>query len=175
MEYADRNQPTRRVTLRTRLLLAAGTLMSGILVGGILDRALVGRHAWIELGPQAWAGFSLHADLGWGLIAYPVEAIGAALFVIAAAVSFERDGAKHPTVRTALLLAVASSMIGLLLTLKAAPVMLALGEQPRAITPAVAFEAFYLWGIFIRGTADLLTFIFGIWALTALSAGARSR
>jgi len=159
-------------TLRTRLLLAMATLLSGILVGGIFDRALVGKRAWDALGPRAWVEFSLHADLGWGLIAYPVEAIGAALFLIAATVSFQREGAKPRAARVALLLAVASSVTGLLLTLKAAPIMLALGKETPSIAPAVAFEEFHLWGIYIRGAADLLAFVFEISAFTALSRSA---
>jgi hypothetical protein len=158
-------------TLRTRLLLAIAALMSGILVGGIFDRAVVGRHAWSALGPNAWAAFSLRADLGWGLIAYPVEAIGAALLIIAATVSFHRDGAKPRAAGAALLMAVASSVTGLLLTLKVAPIMLAL-DEPRSITAAVAFEEFYLWGIYIRGGADLFAFGCEIWAFTTLSMSA---
>lgn len=72
---------------RTRLLLAAATLVSGILAGGVVDRVIVGGPAWHELGAGAWAAYSRYADLGNGLVAYPVEAIGGALLIIAGAVS----------------------------------------------------------------------------------------
>jgi hypothetical protein len=79
---------------RTRCLLAAATFMSGILAGTVVDRALVGGPAWHALGAGAWAQFSRRADLGTGLIAYPVEAVGATLLFIAALVSsrFDRGG-----------------------------------------------------------------------------------
>jgi hypothetical protein len=72
---------------RTRLLLAAATFVSGILAGGVVDRVVVGGPAWHELGAEAWAAYSRHADLGNGLVAYPVEAIGGALLIVSAAVS----------------------------------------------------------------------------------------
>jgi hypothetical protein len=62
--------------LRTRLLLAAAVFMSGILAGTVVDRGLVGGPAWHALGAEARAQFSRRVDLGTGLIAYPVEAIG---------------------------------------------------------------------------------------------------
>ena len=40
---------------RTRLLLAAATLVCGILAGGVVDRVVVGGPAWHELGSEAWA------------------------------------------------------------------------------------------------------------------------
>lgn len=80
---------------RTRVLLAAATFLSGILAGGVVDRVVIGGPAWHELGAQAWAAYSRHADLGNGLVAYPLEAIGGALLIISAAVSnyFDRDAA----------------------------------------------------------------------------------
>src|SRR5262252_5800221 len=85
---------------RTRLLLAAATLVSGILAGGVVDRVVVGGPAWHELGAEAWAAYSRHADLGNGIVAYPLEAIGGALLIISAAVSnyFDRDAGSVTTV-----------------------------------------------------------------------------
>ena len=85
---------------RTRLLLLRATLVSGILAGGVVDRVVVGGPAWHELGAEAWAAYSRHADLGNGLVAYPVQAIGGALLIISAAVSnyFDRDIASMTTI-----------------------------------------------------------------------------
>jgi hypothetical protein len=46
------------------------------------------------------AAYSRHADLGNGLVAYPLEAIGGALLIISAAVSnyFDRDAGSVTTV-----------------------------------------------------------------------------
>jgi hypothetical protein len=98
------------------------------------------------------------------LIAYPVEGIGAALLTLAAAVSHRFDRPPGP-VRTALYLSTAGYLAGLLLTLKAAPIMLALGNPGDPITPATAFEEFYLWGLYLRGTMDAAALLCGLWAL----------
>jgi hypothetical protein len=85
--------------LRTRLLLMAATLVSGILAGGIVDRVIVGGPAWRQLGVEAWVQYSRLADLGTGLVAYPVEGIGAALLIVAASVSayFDPGVSRHVT------------------------------------------------------------------------------
>ena len=72
--------------------------------------------------------YSRLADLGTGLVAYPIEGIGSALLIIAAAVSNYFDRNASLAVSLPLYLAVALSIIGLLLTAKAAPIMLGLAE-----------------------------------------------
>jgi hypothetical protein len=104
--------------LRTRLLLMAATLASGILAGGIIDRVIVGGPAWRQLGVEAWVQYSRLADLGSGLAAYPVEGIGAALLIVAAAVSAYFDRGVSRNVTLPLYGAVALSAAGLLLTAK---------------------------------------------------------
>ena len=71
---------------RTQLLLAAATFLTGMLAGGVVDRVVVGGPAWQELGAQAWAQYSRLADLGTGLVAYPIEGIGSTLLTLAATV-----------------------------------------------------------------------------------------
>lgn len=115
-----------------------------------MDRALVGGPAWHALGPEAWAQFSRRADLGVGLVAYPVEAIGATLLLIAALVS-SRLGSNHEhRVTPPLVVAVIFSLLGLLLTAKAAPIMLSLGVERPAADLQRAFEIFSC-GVFICG------------------------
>jgi hypothetical protein len=58
--------------------------VSGVLAGGVVDRVVVGAPAWHELGAEAWAEYGRHADLGYGLVVYPIEAVGGALPIIAA-------------------------------------------------------------------------------------------
>ena len=63
--------------------------------GGAADRAIDRGPAWHALGAPAWAQYSRLADLGPGLVAYPIEGIGSALLIIAAAISshFDRPAA----------------------------------------------------------------------------------
>jgi len=153
---------------RTRLLLAAATLVSGILAGSVIDRVVVGGPAWHELGAEAWAAYSRHADLGNGLLAYPIEAIGGALLIIAAAVSNYFDRSAGSPVTTPLYCAVVFSLAGLALTAKAAPIMLGIAMPQSTSATEHALDAFFLWGLYLRGTTIALTFIAVTWSLTGL-------
>jgi hypothetical protein len=156
------------ISNRTRLLLVSAVLCSGILAGGIVDRALVAAPAWRVLGAAAWAQYSLQADLGTGLVAYPFEGIGAFLLAISAAVSYRLDRPAGQPAGKLLYLAAAFSLCGLLLTIKAAPIMLALGQDPSPTALAHAFTEFHFWGLYLRGTADMLAFALEITALATL-------
>ncbi|MGZ5830049.1 MAG: hypothetical protein ACXWJW_16115 [Xanthobacteraceae bacterium] len=132
-----------KLSWATRTLLIAATLVSGWLAGGNIDRAFVAMPAWQQVGAVAWAEFSRHADLGNGLILYPLEAFGGALLTLAAALGlhFER-GISRLTVFTldaAFLLAAA----GLGFTIKAAPVMLGIRGGTDATMLQGAFEDFW--------------------------------
>jgi hypothetical protein len=152
---------------RTRLLLAAATLVSGILAGSVFDRVFVGGPAWHTLGAQAWVEFSRLADLGPGRIAYSVEGIGAALLMLAAALSNYLDGEARSVAALPLYFAAIISVLGLLLTLKAAPIMLGLSSPLSAQEAQRAFDEFFFWGLYLRGAADLLAFAGGVWALAS--------
>ena len=158
---------------RTRLLLAAATLVSGILAGGVVDRVVVGGRAWHQLGAQAWAAYSRHADLGNGLVAYPIEAIGGALLIIAATVSNYFDQSVKSTVTIPLYCAVVFSLAGLALTAKAAPIMLGLVVPQSGSATQHAFDQFFLWGLYLRGTTIVLAFIAVTWSLAGLNQGHR--
>src|SRR5262245_19562144 len=97
----------------------------------------------------AWAQYSRLADLGCGLIAYPIEGIGSALLPLAAATSSYFDRAVTRATSAALYLAVAFSVIGLLLTIKAAPIMLGLAASQADAAVERAFDAFYFWGLYL--------------------------
>lgn len=155
--------------IRTRLLLVAATVTSGILAGTVVDRVLVGGPAWRALGAAAWADYSRHADLGAGLVVYPVEAITAVLLMISAAVSHHLDRNRSRAAMAPLLVGVVFSLFGLLLTVKAAPIMLALGEPLSRSAEQQAFIEFFFWGLYLRGVADVLTFLAAVWALHRLN------
>jgi hypothetical protein len=155
-------------TFRTRLLLLGATVLNGILAGGIVDRVILGGPAWRDLGAGAWAEYSRHADLGNGLIVYPVEAIGGTLLTIAGTLSnyFDHDINRAATIP--LYFAIVFSISGLLLTAKAAPIMLGLGVPGPAAAIQHAFDGFFLWGLYLRGTTDALAFVALAWALATL-------
>ena len=119
----------------TRSLLIAATVLSGLLAGGNVDRAIVAMPAWEQAGTQAWADFSRHADLGNGLVLYPLEAIGAVVLIVAAAASLSFDRMIRGPLMLPLGGAVVLAAAGLLCTLRAAPIMLSVGHlgDPAAI------------------------------------------
>lgn len=128
---------------------------------------MVGGPAWHALGAEAWVQFSRRADLGTGLIVYPVEAVGATLLFVAALVSchFNRSGDRRVT--GPLVAAIALSVLGLLMTAKAAPIMLSLRAVQSPAALLRAFDDFFLWGIYLRGAVDVLAFAAALWALSA--------
>jgi F0F1-type ATP synthase membrane subunit c/vacuolar-type H+-ATPase subunit K len=153
---------------RTQLLVAAATLLSGVLAGGVIDRVMVGGPAWHALGAEAWAQFSRQADLGSGLVAYPVEGIGATLLILAAVLSNYFDRNIRRDVTLFLYFAAAFSIAGLILTAKAAPIMLSLASQKSSAEIERAFNEFFVWGLYLRGFVDTLAFIALVWALSNL-------
>lgn len=151
---------------RTGILLFAATVLGGILAGGVIDRAMVGGPAWHELGAQAWLQFSRRADLGTGLVAYPIEGVGTSLLIIAAIASNYLDGGHRLPSAVPLYCAAFVSIVGLLLTIKAAPIMPSLGGVLPAEAVQSAFDEFFMWGLYLRGTADTLAFAALVWALS---------
>src|SRR6266536_1916227 len=111
---------------RTHWLLAVAALFNAFLAGGGMDRMMVQMPAWRTLGAVPWAEYSRHADLGTGLIVYPIAAIGGTLLTIAAAWSARGDRSLRPIVARSLYLAVLFILIGWVLTSRAAPLMLSL-------------------------------------------------
>jgi hypothetical protein len=149
---------------RTRLLMLAATFLSGILAGSAVDRALVSGPAWHELGAAAWLEYSRRADL----VVYPIEGIGTTLLTLAAVASNHLDGNRRRETVLPLCCAAAFSIVGLLLTIKAAPIMLSLAVPQSAAAAQRAFDEFFVWGLYLRGAADTLAFAALVWALSNL-------
>jgi hypothetical protein len=155
---------------RTRLALIAATLLSGLLAGGNVDRAFVAMPAWQKVGATAWAEFSRHADLGNGLILYPVEAFGGFLLTLAAAVSFYFDRTADRSAAWPLVTATVLCAGGLAFTVMAAPIMLGIrGTDDPAMLQA-AFEGFWSWGN-LRAACQISAFVLQLWALAVLARG----
>jgi hypothetical protein len=156
------------ISFRTKILLVVATFFGGLMAGLNVDRAFVAMPAWQQLGPLAWATFSQKADLGNGLFLYPFEAIVGTLLNIGTLVSYRFDKVKTKSRALPLYLAALLSIGGLLVTVKAAPIMLSvphLGGDPLLLQKA--FDGFNFWGG-IRGLSQLLAFVAELWAIFSL-------
>jgi hypothetical protein len=152
------------ISSRTRSLLVAAIVLSGLLAGGNVDRAIVAMPAWQHVGAPAWAEFSRHADLGNGLFLYPIEAIGSFVLILAAMASLHVDRAAKGRVALPIHGAVLLSAGGLLCTIKAAPIMLGVEGLADPAALQQAFDSFHFWGN-IRGVFQVLAFVAVVWAL----------
>lgn len=149
-------------------LIVGATVVDGLLAGLNVDRVFVQNPAWRKVGTGAWAAYSRHADLGAGLVLYPLEAVGGALLTVAGAVAFHFDGSAARSASLPIHLAVVLVIGGLLSTVAAAPKMLSLrriGDDPRAIESA--FVGFKRWGN-VRAVFQVLAFGANLWALVAV-------
>lgn len=153
------------------LTLAAG-LMNGILASGGINRALVHMPAWRHVGPVGWATFSRYADLGRNaMILYPLEAFGGMILSVAAAIVIRRNRAAPRTAKVPIYAAALFTIGGLLLTLKAAPIMLSvrhLGTDPAALQRA--FDGFEFWGG-LRSISQVLGYFANLWSVIAVARG----
>jgi hypothetical protein len=144
------------------------SLLLGSLAGGF-NRTLVEMPAWRELGPEAWAAFSRLADLGNGKIIYPAAGIGGTLLTLAAAVAFRFSPRRPLWAAVPVYGAAVMNICVLLLTTRAAPIML--GLQHGGTNPVLlqkAFEGFYRWDS-IRAVFGTLGDCAAIWSLVAVS------
>lgn len=157
------------VSRRSVVLTALLALVAGLLAGLDFDRTFVAMPAWQAVGAQSWAAFSRHADLGPGLVLYPVEAVAGLLLAAAAAASAWFDRRTASVGFLALLLAVLGAIGGLVTTAFAAPVMLGIATQADPAILGQSLDAFQFRGD-IRGAFQLITFAAAVLAL-ALFAG----
>jgi hypothetical protein len=151
-----------------RGLLVAATLVGG-LFGWPLDRALVATPAWRELGVDAWASYSRHADLGAGDVVYPIAAGMLWLLVLAAAVTYRLDSSAPRSAGPPIYLAAVSTLGAIATTVVAAPTIQSvgrLGDDSAGLNHA--FETFTFWGVYVRGACFVLIFVSTVWALVAM-------
>ncbi len=156
-----------RLTLR---LVILATSVDSVLAGTNVNRTLVEMPAWQKTGPQGWAAFSRHADLGpTGMLLYPLSAFAGALVSLAAAVRFHLDGGEPRAAALPLQAAVLATIAGLLATVKAAPIMRGVRDLDDD-TPALqqALDRFQFWGN-LRGMFQVLAFVANLWSLLAIS------
>ena len=150
---------------RTVSALLGATFLTGLIAGGGVDRAFVAMPAWNQVGSLAWATCSRNADLGHGLVLYPLEAIGSAGLAFAAAVSSAFDDARQGI--KPLVLAAVMASAALLVTTQAAPIMLGVGHLDDPAAVQRAFEGFRYWGD-IRGVCHVIAFVAELYAIAVM-------
>ncbi|HEV2356360.1 MAG TPA: hypothetical protein VGZ23_01925 [bacterium] len=151
-----------------RRLIAAATLVNGLLASGNINRNLIDMPAWRHVGPLGWAAFSWHADLGrTAMILYPGEAFAGVILSVAVAAMFRRDRTAPRVAAIRVYAAALLTIGGLLFTIKAALVMLSvrhLGNDPVALQRA--FDGFEFRGWW-RGVCQCSAYLASFWALLA--------
>jgi hypothetical protein len=139
-----------------QFLALIACVLSGSLAGINIDGFVVRFPAWRQLGAEAWAAYSRKADLGNGIFLYPMLAVGHALLVVAVMIGLHYRG--PAAALPAAYVAVALAIVGLLLTVRAAPIMLSLkrsGDNPMVLLDA--FQKFARWSL-LRAVAQVLAF-----------------
>jgi hypothetical protein len=152
-------------TAHAVLILATG--FGGLLAGASADRYLVQVPGWRHLDVMTWAEHSRHADLGNGRFWYPVLAFAATGFSIAAAFAVRHhvlvaDGLQVPVYLTA-----AFELLGLSITMLAAPNLIRLRRPQDLATTERSFRLFHRWGL-LRAAFQISAFPISLWALWVL-------
>jgi hypothetical protein len=148
----------------TLILILAATVVTGLLAGASLDKSIVQLPARRRMGIVEFAAFSRAADLGNGLIVYPILGLGAAVFTISAALAafLQKTPLAHSwPLYISALLAVFHSVT----TSRAAPNMLSL-RQPinDEATLTEMLNRFAKWHN-LRAALQLLNFMALVWAV----------
>src|SRR5258706_14190966 len=150
------------------VLILAATVVTGLLAGASLDKAIVQLPARQRMGVVAFSAFSRANDLGNGLIVYPAFGISAALLTIIAALAAFLQGAPSAQVwplYISALLAVLHSVT----TVRAAPNMLSLrGSNSDETILTETLNRFAKWHN-LRAVLQLLNFVMMLWAVVAYS------
>lgn len=147
----------------------AATILNGLLAGGNVDRAIVARPAWSQIGFAAWADYSRHADLGNGQWFYPVMALGGTLLSVLAAFLFFNNGRMPKRAAWPILLAASFMVACLPISFLAARFIQSLrhiGNQDDAALSR-AFMGSFFWGKF-QMALHVLGFLSNIWSLVTL-------
>ncbi len=137
-------------------LLAATTLVEGLRAGAGTFRVLIDLPARFAVGPVAFAAFSRATDLSpRGIAFYSVYGIGGFVLTGAACVVAWRSRASRAT-RTALAVSSVCSLVVLLATTRAAPLMWTVGRSGSDATAlANLLDRFVFWTSLRVGLVDV--------------------
>jgi hypothetical protein len=158
------SQQINKAAARLRFLVTVACILSGFLAGANIDKYVVQVPAWLHVNIISWAIYSRYADLGTGLFAYPIQAIGSAIFLIAASIAVVSNAAfKH--VALPLYASTLFALAGLIFTLFAAPQILSVRTMPNdPVLLQEAFNKFHFWGL-LRALMQVSSFCTCVWAM----------
>jgi hypothetical protein len=146
------------------ILLAAATVVDGVLAGASLDQSIKQLPARHRLGMRAFSAYSQASDQANGLVWYAVLGIGSALLTIAAAAW--ALALSLPTDRLLpVILAGGFAIAHSLTTARAAPINWSQRAVPDDdVALAWIFQRFARWQA-LRATLQLAAFLLVVWAL----------
>ena len=165
----ETNTFTIKTAKQLQFTLVTASILMGLLAGETFDRLVIGFHAWKYVDITSWANYSRHADLGNGIIVYPIEAIGGSILLLISSIILLRNKSDKPHKLSFLQIHLATlvSLVGLFLTFLAGPFMLSVKHLNDPDLLQNAFDKFYYWSTF-RGIAHILSFIFSILGMVTL-------
>jgi hypothetical protein len=144
-------------------LLVAAMVTNAVAAGATFDQTFKQLPARHRIGPGAYTAYVRAADLGNGLVWYPIMGVGAASVTVAAIVAGLRTAATRPQVVA--LVAMAVGTIGFLAsTARAAPILLSLRRDGAAQDPAPVLDRFARANA-IRAVALAVMVAATVWAL----------
>ncbi len=140
-------------------LVALATALNGLLAGGSVEKSLVELPARRRMDLLAFVQFSRAADLGRGLLYFPVVGIAAPVVTIVAALRIAFDASLPALAEELSFVAAILSAGHLFTTSRAAPKMLSLRKENVSREGAEAtYRMFERWQA-VRATLQLATFL----------------
>jgi hypothetical protein len=152
----------------TRSLAVGAVVLGGIVAGFSVNRLLVELPAWVNLGPEQWASFTRHADLGKGLVVYPLEGLAALVCSVGAAVLAHFDRSDESAFLPLHLAGVGALLAFFVTRFLIAPEVLTLrGDSPNPSSIQNAFAAVRSWWQ-LKAGLHTITFACNVWGLMTL-------
>ena len=151
------------------LLMAAATILTGLLAGGSVDRYVVEVPAWRHLSMLSWAEYTRYAEFGNGLYLYPFEVLGSFILLFTATTLVLIHKQRFKSIALPVHLATIFATICVIFTFFSFPVMLSIqsiGNNETLVQHA--FDKFHFWGL-LRAIAQLLSFFACAWVFTRKS------
>lgn len=171
MTRSDQRSSKHFASSRTYALLLGCIFMAACLGNnfGAINRTLIEMPAWQHIGASTWAAFSQWADLGAGLILYPLEEIGSTVFTLfAAVILFLNRQRMARSLALPIYTAVLCSLGVMLATTQAAPTMLSTLHLHDLTSLQQAFNRFDFWDG-VRASFIMCAGVANLWDLVVVS------
>jgi hypothetical protein len=171
MTQSDQRSSKHFISSGTYALLLGCIFMAACLGNnfGAINRTLIEMPAWQHIGASTWAAFSQWADLGPGLILYPLEEISSTVFTLLAAIIFflNRRRMAH-SLALPIYTAALCSLGVMLATTQAAPTMLSTPHLHDLTSLQQAFNRFDFWDG-VRAGFIVCAGVANLWGLVVVS------